>query len=363
MKYFLSRACLVAVFLLVNLSCFGQYYDFDSLYKSAPHFKDAIDNMKDTFDIFNYDDIMEVTITSDFRNLIKKKYEDIYQPAVLETVMFDTVLLNREIKIRPRGEFRRKNCYFPPFKMNFPKKQAVFSQFGEFDKVKFVGNCKSGDLYDVYVLLEYYTYKMYNLLSPYSYRVRLLKVKYIDTSGKKKPRDNYAFVIESTDQLAKRLGGINIERKGISNKMVDRNTSTVMGLFQLMVGNTDYAIPVLHNIKLFKLVDIKYPMPIVVPYDFDYSGIVNAFYAIPGEHLPIENVRQRYYMGACREMTEYEEAFKVFREKREVIESLFKNSEYLTENAKKAPLNYIDEFYKIIDNKGAVKSIILAYCR
>jgi hypothetical protein len=34
--------------------------------------------------------------------------------------------------------------------------------------------------------------------------------------------------------------------------------------------------------------------PVVVPYDFDYAGIVDAYYAVPNEGLEIENVRQRF---------------------------------------------------------------------
>jgi hypothetical protein len=211
--------------------------------------------------------------------------------------------------------------------------------------------------------MEYYIYKMYNLLTPFSFRVRLLKVKYIDTSGKKKPRENYAFILENTNQLARRNNGINFEMAGINNEMIDRDIATIMELFQLMIGNTDYSLPVLHNVKLIKTTDSKYPKPVAVPYDFDYSGIINAFYAIPGEHLPIEYVTERYYMGACREFDEYETAFVLFREKREEMKALIQNSEYLRDIAKKSPLNYIDEFYKIIDNEGYVKSFIVNNCR
>ena len=146
---------------------------------------------------------------------------------------------------------------------------------------------------------EYYVYKMYNLLTPFSYRVRLLRVEYIDTSGKKKPRDNYAFIIEPTDQMALRLNAKEFDRKGISNHSVDRNTATIMGLFQLLVGNTDWSIPNMHNIKLLRVADAKYPMPVAVPYDFDYCGIIDAQYAIPNEIHPIEKVTERFYMGAC----------------------------------------------------------------
>lgn len=353
---------IVSLFSLSNKTA-AQFYDFDSLYQQSPYFKNTIDAIKDTFDIFNSEALLKVTIRSDFKNLIKKKFQNDYQPAILETEMFDSLVIRRNIKIKPRGEYRRENCYYPPIMLNFSKKEAVFKQFEEFDKVKFVGNCQSGDLYDTYLLEEYYIYKMYNLLTPFSLRVRLLKVRYVDTSGKKKPRENFAFILENVNQMAKRNNGVNFNQKGITSKMIDRDVATIMDIFQLMIGNTDYAVPVLHNVKLIKTAYPDHPRPIPVPYDFDYSGIINAFYAIPGEHLPIKNVRQRYFMGACREMEEYQQTFEIFHENRKAMEALFDNSPYLPENNKKLAIRYMDEFYNIIDSEGSVKYVILNNCR
>lgn len=363
MRFSLRTLIFVFLFLSINTISSSQVYDLDSMYKNSPQFKAAIDNIKDTFDLFNNDEIMHVRIISDFRNLIKKKYQEEYQPAVLETILFDTIAVRRELKIKARGNHRKKTCSFPPIKLNFPKKQAIFTQIQEFDKIKLVGNCKAGELYDQYLIQEYYVYKMYNLLTPFSYRVRLLRMEYIDTSGKKKPRDNYAFIIEPTDQMALRLNAKEFDRKGIPNRSVDRDISTIMGLFQLMVGNTDWSIPGLHNIKLLRVADVKYPLPIAVPYDFDYCGIVDAQYAIPSELLPIEDVKERYYMGKCRAMEEYEEAFQIFREKRAQFEALFADSRYLVKGGKSKPLRYIGDFYRIIDSKASVNSVILRNCR
>jgi hypothetical protein len=193
--------------------------------------------------------------------------------------------------------------------------------------------------------------------------VRLLKIKYIDTSGKKKPSDNYAFVLEPVDQMARRLNGAEFDQKGLRYNIIDRKSLTMFGLFQLMVGNTDFSIRGMHNVKIVRLSNRNYPNPIAVPYDFDYCGIINATYAIPNELLPIENVRQRYYMGPCREMFEFEEAFEIFRKKRKQIESLFADSEYLEKSGKVGPLKYIEEFYRIINSKSNVKSVIVQDCR
>ena len=49
-----------------------------------------------------------------------------------------------------------------------------------------------------------------------------------------------------------------------------------VGIFEYMIGNTDWALSVLHNIKLLELPDAH---RIYVPHDFDYSGFVGTDYA------------------------------------------------------------------------------------
>ena len=44
--------------------------------------------------------------------------------------------------------------------------------------MKVVTNFRNSEAYDEYVLREYLCYKIYNAISPVSFRVRLLKMKY-----------------------------------------------------------------------------------------------------------------------------------------------------------------------------------------
>jgi len=43
---------------------------------------------------------------------------------------------------------------------------------------------------------------------------------------------------------------------------------------------------------------------IVVPYDFDFSGLVDAPYAEPPEGFPVDSVRQRTYRGYCAHLSQ-----------------------------------------------------------
>ena len=48
------------------------------------------------------------------------------------------------------------------------------------NKVKLVTHCRGANKYDAYVLKEYLAYKIYNELTDYSLRVRLLEIEYVE---------------------------------------------------------------------------------------------------------------------------------------------------------------------------------------
>ena len=322
-----SRLALVPIVLIPLLS--NAQHDFDSLYKNSPEFKQAFKNETAKIDLFESEDILELTIESDFKNLIRTKFKGEYQPAILTAKYSDTVLITREIEIKARGNFRRKHCYYPPLKMNFPAKKVKIEQLREFDKMKVVVECKSHSLYQQYLIREFTIYKLYNLLTDYSLRVRLLRMHYIDTGGKYKPDTRYAFLIEDIGELAKRTESIEILTKGLGPNSLERSSTDLLLVFNYLIGNTDFSIPGMHNMKLVKSTDPMRTKPVPVAYDFDYCGLVNASYAIPSELLPIKTVRERLFRGYCRTEAEFQKTFEVFRERKEQLYGLYKDSELL----------------------------------
>ncbi len=357
---FLRR--IVVITLIFLYGPLAAQYDFDSLYAHNPTFKETAKKIDDTLDIYANDKPLELTIESDFKYLYNHKLENEYQNALLKYQFNDTVMVNRQIKIKPRGGIRRKVCYYPPLKLNFPKKEVRLKSLKEFDKMKMVVQCKQGRDYERYLISEYMVYKLYNLISKYSLRVRLLKVKYVDTGGKRKPMESYAFIIEDIDQLAQRMNGVELKKKMVRDPYLFRDQSTVVFLFEYLIGNTDWSIPGLHNIKLIKPNDVTVNKVYIIPYDFDYSGIINANYAVVDPKLGIENVRQRLYRGYCRTPEEVQNALKVFREKKDDIYALYEQSDLLEKSTVKSVLRYLDEFYDIINSKYGLKKNIIEAC-
>jgi len=357
MKYFFTAVLFISV-----LSSHAQH-DFDSLYDNNDEFRTYIDDYSRNYDLFSGEEMIEMNLISDFKNLIKRKYHDEYQEAILEFDFNDTVIVRRQVKIKPRGEYRRKNCHNPPLMLNFKKKDVLIPHLRDFDKIKFVDVCRNNDLYEQYLVIEYLVYKMYNRLSDLSFRARFLSVTYIDTSGKYKLRKHYAFMIEDIEQLAKRHDAVLYEKERISPKSTDQQITGIMDVFQYMIGNTDYYIPMEHNIKMIKLKDVTKPRPVVIPYDFDYSGIVNASYAAPNEMYPIEHVTERYYKGNCQTKERYQEIIEIFIEKKTDFYDVIQNSGELTIRSKKQAIKYLDQFYKKTDKPDNFTRFLLNSCQ
>jgi len=348
---------LLFVFTISQFCVFSQY-NVDSLYKNSDKFKEAWKMANDTFKLFNTNDVFNITLETDIKALRKYKYKDEYQPAVFKILYNDTLEITRNIKIKARGNFRKRHCTHPPIKLNFKKADFLVKSLQEVDKLKMVVVCKNPSMYHDYLINEYLVYRIYNLITDYSFRVRLLKVDYQDSNKKVKSYSEYAFLIESTNQLINRLDAIEIENVNIHSNSAEKESTTKMDIFQYMIGNTDWSVLAFHNIKLIKLNDHLKPKPIIIPYDFDYSGIVNTEYAIPHESIPISEVTERLYRGFCRTPEEMQHAFKVFNENKSKILSLYENSTYLSKNYKAKSLNYLTDFFNIIENpKRALKDI------
>ncbi len=360
-----STTILLYLFVLMPFceSAKAQIYDFDSLINHNAAFKKIAKIIGDTTDIFNDNKILDITLESDFKNLVKRKYKDEYQEALLKIMFNDSVRVARKIKIKPRGHMRKSTCSFPPLKLNFPKKDAHLKQFRDFDKIKMVLDCKRGNLYEQYLLSEYYVYKLQNIITDYSLRVRLIRVNYVDTGGKFKESTRFAFLIESIDQLALRKNALRIETKSIRDQQTNRKTLTDGYLFQYLIGNTDWSIPGMHNVYMIKSLDPTNLKPYVIPYDFDYAGIINTTYAVPDEQLGTESVRERVYRGVCLPDSELLKSSELILQKKDAIYALYENDTLLSKSNKRSSLNYLDEFFSILEGKNSFKRNILDSCR
>jgi hypothetical protein len=341
-------------------------HDFDSLYDASADFRQSFEEVQKTFALFGNEASLRITVVSDFKELNRRKDTLEYQDAVLEYVYNDSVVVHRDIGIKARGNYRRENCYYPPIKLNFPKKSVRLQWLRNFDKIKMVGICKSGDSYEQYLLSEYYVYRLFNILTDQSYRVRLLSVTYNDIGTKNKKRavqTRHAFLIEPHEAVAERLNSEMLRAGNFPYDIFKPEEINLIAVFQYMIGNTDWSIPAQHNVKILKPKDPSMFLRTAVPYDFDYCGIVDPPYAIPSELLPIENIQQRLYRGPCRDFSEFPEILDRFRQKKSEFYALIQESPYLTDGTKKRMTNYMDSFYKVIDDPRKLRAELSVNCK
>ena len=274
------------------------------------------------------------------------------------------------VQIRTRGIYRRLNCRLPPLQLNFKKSEVKGTLFKGQDKLKLVGPCGTRSRDDQFLILEYLAYRAFDLVADgHSFDTRMIELSYVDTEQKEKPWTDMTFVIEDEDDLAKRLGRILMKVPKIDSSQLDPVQSTVVELFQYMIGNTDYStiraaagLDCCHNVKLMALKDSREGI-IPVPYDFDSSGIVDAPYAKPSETIPIRSVRKRFYTGRCRDPSFLDNAIARYIENRAAIIALFRDSEYLEDRYKKKTVSYLEEFFEVINDPAKVERELSSRCR
>ena len=310
--------------------------------------------------VFDSDEILEISLRFDIRHFKRTKFKSLYQHAAM-TYISDGDSVTRKIKLRSRGKFRREYCNFPPIRLNLKKNEFPDDIFEGVDKIKMVTHCESGNR--DHILKEYLAYKLYNIISDFSFRVRLVKVTYIDTRKPDKPFEEYAFLIEPTEFLTERTNTLEIETTGLSQKSMKQEILDRMAVFNYMIGNYDWIVPKLQN-----LVILSQPfsenshLGIPVPYDFDYSGIVNADYAVPPDNAPVSSVRERLFLGLCRSEEKFEKVTDYFLGKKDAFYKVIEEFPYLGERPKSDMINYLNTFYEDFDQRNTIVRKLLNEC-
>lgn len=308
-------------------------------------------------------DPLVVTLHADMKDLKKERSDEIERRGSFTFPGPDGEAMTVSLKIKTRGIFRRnkRNCDFPPIRLDFPKERIAGTLLDGQNKIKFASPCKpsKGD-YQRYIFLEYLVYRTYALITPVSFRVRLLDVTFEDIMGETEDRTEYGFLIEDVDRLAERHSAEESEWKQFHPYRTEAMQAAIVELFEYMIGNTDWSSYEFHNIKMILQ---EGPAYLLIPHDFDFAGAVDARYAIPDGTLPIRNVRTRLYRGFCRPDFDYAPVFTLFNERRDAIYEMVRGFELLEEKQRKRLLDYYDDFYEVINDEGKAKKRIIEACR
>lgn len=301
---------------------------------------------------------LKVSLQADWTKLINQKQSsDKIYPAIFSCTLPEQGAVTETVNLQVKGHFRREHCYVPPIKISFKKTDQ--SVMHSLKGLKMVNACKANPVNDQYLLREFLIYKMYNLLTDKSFRVRLLEVDFKDSSGKINPFTAHSFLIEDVDDMAKRNQCIEWKGVNLHPERTDRKQMTLLAIFEYMIGNTDWSVAVNHNIRLIQLKENPASMPYAVLYDLDWSGLVNTDYAIPDPLLNTESVKERVYRGFPRTLDEINEALEIFKSRKDQIYALINGFEPLDAKSKKSMTSYLDDFYKLINSPKSVKSVFV----
>ena len=316
------------------------------------------------WDIFASDSVLELRLLMDLDSLLADLGEEpSYHEARL--VYNDPRDQNRtelNVNVRARGSFRKnpENCDFPPLKFKFDKAERQGSIFENSRELKLVTHCQN-DLveFEQYVLQEYLIYKAYNILTDFSIRVRLARITYIDDSTGIDSMTRFAFLLEDAEAMAERNQGVLLDIETISEDQLDQDQFALMSLFNYMILNTDYAIPMVHNIELVSVDHFSPPLP--VPYDFDWSGMINIPYDSPYAALKTRYAGRKY-KGPCIKRKDMELTLSALLDKREQLHQLFSDFPYLEEDLRSRSLQELNLFFIIINSRELVRQEFIKNC-
>ena len=315
----------------------------------------------DSLQFFTDEAAIEMQLTTDIKALQNEKGQDVFQPATASLKFPDGTVIEEPIQVGLRGKFRRGYCRIPPIMMQF--RNAGAARLSSLGKLKLVIPCGGAAADEELILKEFLVYKLYNQLTDLSLRVRLVKTTFNDSKGKFKSFTQYSFLMEDDGDMARRNGCKKRTHGQILTEATDRKTMTRVAVFEYMIGNTDWSVPNNHNIELVFSRENPALMPYAVPYDFDYCGLVDASYAVPADVIGTEKVTERVYRGFPRNMDEIQETLDLFRAKKENVIGVIRNFALLPDKVKNGMIRYLEEFFRIIENKNDVKSIFIDNAR
>jgi hypothetical protein len=302
--------------------------------------------------LFSTDEPLPFTLTADFKAIDSDKDPNstkVYQ-GTIEFAGPDGQPKEVPIEIRPRSHSRRIICSFTPLKLTFPKAQVKGTVFDGITNIKLGVHCKGE--YEELLSREYADYRIDNLLTPSSFRARLAHASYVDAKTKKPVDTRLAMFIEDDDDLARRMGGRLTSQEGLRFATVDLDTVTVLSFFEYMISNLDFSLSAQHNLKIVEVPSgVKYP----VAYDFDYSGLVDAPYAVVAPVFHVDTVKDRVYRGPCRPAAELAPIIAKFQTVKPQVMALFDTLPLLKNSYRSSAKKYLEDFYHTLDQPNSVK--------
>jgi hypothetical protein len=265
------------------------------------------------------------------------------------------------VQLRTRGHFRlmARNCRFVPIRIDFPDSGLKGTAFAGQRGIKLGTHCQSDSRYDDITRRDYLAYRLFNVLTPKSFRARLAVGTYIDSANGKKLDTRTALFIENENDVARRLGGEILELRGALFADLEPDDLLLLSVAQYMIGNTDWSLAALHNIRI-----VQTPRGVNIPiaYDFDFSGLADAHYSSPDPRMGIRSVRERKFRGPCRPVAEAGALAARILERRDALLAEVNAVPGMSNRDKTSARTYLEDFFFVLSNPGRLKDALVDGC-
>lgn len=323
---------------------------------------------RDAEPLFQSDAALAVTLEAPWKDVLRKSREPQRQAATLSYADGQGALHRVAATIESRGLTRLRVCRFPPLRIRFAPGATKGTLFAGHRALKMVTHCQDRSPYEQYYVQEMLAYRIYNLVTVHSHRVRALDIVYRDTDGGRTDGPRFAFLVEELADVAARAGLEVAGEASFDPDDYDARQMTRFTLFQYLLGNTDWDVlrgpepdACCHNVRVIGGNDPR--TRIAVPYDFDSAGLVDANYAAPHARLPIRSVTQRLYRGLCVHNDALEPVRQEFLRHRPAILALVRNEPRLSQQRLWVMDAYIRAFYEVLENDARFAREISGKCR
>jgi len=326
--------------------------------------------------VFSSNTVMDLTLPVDFKSLCHPRQDEDcdFIKSILEYSASDGTTESIPVEVKIRGGWRSlaKNCSAPLLWIRFDEQQVAGTPFEGQSLLPLTTHCGRGlslenamardrrATWEQYLLREYLGHQLYQVLTEQSIRTRLVRISYPNPGQFSRTILNYAFFSEHFDAVAARNGAERLPRGSFNHELLDTHSADVLALYQFMIGNTDWSIARERNTILIQTPEGK---QVPVPYDLDMSGLVNAHYAGPAPTLPIDSVRDRYYLGYCHPDLDWEALFDEFRQQQQSILQTLDNIPGLDKNSVRSTRRFLDKFFDLLNSEDRRNKYIVNACK
>jgi hypothetical protein len=315
--------------------------------------------------LFGARDPLPFTLIANFGAIGKNRDSTNTQRHAGTLVVRDSSGAERQIpvQLQTRGHFRlkRSTCSFVNLLVRFPGKKKALkgTAFEGQESLKLGAHCQDDARYERLLRREHLAYRILNTVTPRSFRTRLSTGTYVDSASGRRLTTRLAMWIEHEDDVARRQGAkLRRFERAIFEDM-HGETLDQMAIFEYLIGNTDWSIYALHNVRLV-VTDSSVVHP--VPYDFDFSGLVNAPYASPPPQLQIRSVRDRLYRGPCRTMDQLAPSIARFAAREREIAALLDEPPALEGAEARDAREFLGGFFAMLRDPSDVKQALIDPC-